>query len=223
MKRLECTVGDKRGYKGDCMRLSSSGRYVEYSAAMKSVSAARSELLAVIADHNRLVRELDVLLNGEQGAAKQASLCDIVAQLRHSPDAGKMVTDGWLLQDIPKSNAQDAERGWTLDPAFLGKIKNDVIKNSGFDTCDEVVENVILAVVKIVTPKVWKLPALNSHEQEALWRCVECFEDGQGYDVDDGMMKRLADIGAIAHRSGGYYYLTECGRSMLAAAPKLGG
>lgn len=34
------------------------------------------------ADQNRLVRELDVLLNGEAGAAEQASLCDIVAQVR---------------------------------------------------------------------------------------------------------------------------------------------
>lgn len=33
------------------------------------------------ADKRRLVRELDVLLNGD-GAAKQASLCDIVAQVR---------------------------------------------------------------------------------------------------------------------------------------------
>jgi hypothetical protein len=32
-------------------------------------------------DHKRLVRELDVLLNGEVGAAQQASLCDIVAQV----------------------------------------------------------------------------------------------------------------------------------------------
>jgi hypothetical protein len=38
----------------------------------------------VLADHRRLVREIDVLLNGVAGAAKQASLCDIVAQLRHS-------------------------------------------------------------------------------------------------------------------------------------------
>ncbi|ENQ7654623.1 TPA: hypothetical protein ACRNJV_001762 [Pseudomonas aeruginosa] len=36
----------------------------------------------VLADHRRLVRELDVLLNGEEGAAKQASLCDLVAQVR---------------------------------------------------------------------------------------------------------------------------------------------
>lgn len=35
----------------------------------------------VLADHRRLVRELDVALNGD-GAAKQASLCDLVAQVR---------------------------------------------------------------------------------------------------------------------------------------------
>jgi hypothetical protein len=33
----------------------------------------------VLAGHQRLVRELDVILNGD-GAAKQASLCDIVGQ-----------------------------------------------------------------------------------------------------------------------------------------------
>lgn len=37
----------------------------------------------VMEDHDRLVRELDVLLNGEN-AAKQASLCDIVAQVRNT-------------------------------------------------------------------------------------------------------------------------------------------
>lgn len=40
----------------------------------------------VLADHRRLVRELDVLLNGEDGAAKQASLCDIVLQVRREKD-----------------------------------------------------------------------------------------------------------------------------------------
>lgn len=33
-------------------------------------------------DHRRLVRELDVTLNGERGAARQASLCDILAQVK---------------------------------------------------------------------------------------------------------------------------------------------
>lgn len=37
---------------------------------------------AAFKDHQRLVRELDVALNGEDGAAKQASLCDIVSQVK---------------------------------------------------------------------------------------------------------------------------------------------
>lgn len=35
----------------------------------------------VLEDHDRLVRELDVIINGD-GAAPQAKLCDIVAQIR---------------------------------------------------------------------------------------------------------------------------------------------
>ncbi len=46
---------------------------------MSDVTAADYE--EVLADHRRLVRELDVLLNGE-GAAPQASLCDIVSQVK---------------------------------------------------------------------------------------------------------------------------------------------
>lgn len=57
-----------------------------------TISGGRLELLpapvaltnesSIQTDHDRLVRELDVLLNGEAGAAEQASLCDIVAQVR---------------------------------------------------------------------------------------------------------------------------------------------
>lgn len=39
-----------------------------------------------LVDHRRLVRELDVALNGN-GAAKQASLCDIVAQVKRQAAA----------------------------------------------------------------------------------------------------------------------------------------
>jgi hypothetical protein len=38
---------------------------------------------AVLADHCALVRRLDVALNGEENAARQASLCDIVGQVEH--------------------------------------------------------------------------------------------------------------------------------------------
>lgn len=43
----------------------------------------------VLTDHRRLVRELDVLLNGEAGAAMQASLVDIVSQVRTVKQSAK--------------------------------------------------------------------------------------------------------------------------------------
>lgn len=46
---------------------------------VSSVTSA-ADYEAVLADHRRLVRELDVLLNGD-GAAQQASLCDVVGQV----------------------------------------------------------------------------------------------------------------------------------------------
>lgn len=36
----------------------------------------------LLEDQKRLVRELDIALNGEDGSAEQASLCDIVAQVK---------------------------------------------------------------------------------------------------------------------------------------------
>ena len=39
-------------------------------------------LKEVLADKRRLARELDVALSGEEGAAKQASLCDLIGPVR---------------------------------------------------------------------------------------------------------------------------------------------
>jgi hypothetical protein len=50
------------------------------SAPSDALTAADYE--EVLADHRRLVRELDVALCGEEGAAKQASLCDIVGMVK---------------------------------------------------------------------------------------------------------------------------------------------
>lgn len=50
--------------------------------SVRQLRKERDELLEVQKDHHRLVRELDVLLNGVDGAAHQASLCDLVAQLK---------------------------------------------------------------------------------------------------------------------------------------------
>lgn len=48
----------------------------------KLSSARTADYEAVLADHRRLVRELDVALSGEADAAKQASLCDLIAQAK---------------------------------------------------------------------------------------------------------------------------------------------
>lgn len=49
---------------------------------VRDLLGAIDDLQNVADDHRRLVRQLDIVLNGEAGAAEQASLIDIVAQLR---------------------------------------------------------------------------------------------------------------------------------------------
>lgn len=55
---------------------------IDTSAIQAEIDKAVAEFEAYRDEHRRLVRELDVALNGEVGAAQQASLCDLVAQVR---------------------------------------------------------------------------------------------------------------------------------------------
>jgi hypothetical protein len=55
---------------------------IDTSAVQAEIDKAVAEFEAYRDEHRRLVRELDVALNGEMGAALQASLCDLVAQVR---------------------------------------------------------------------------------------------------------------------------------------------
>lgn len=41
-----------------------------------------SDMQEVLDDKKRLVRDIDVIMNGEKGAAKQASLCDLIPQIK---------------------------------------------------------------------------------------------------------------------------------------------
>jgi hypothetical protein len=68
----------------------------------------------VLADHRRLVREIDVILNGEEGAAKQASLCDLVGQieeLKERLERGEAMYEGLCeaCDDMWAENAEGAE------------------------------------------------------------------------------------------------------------------
>ena len=48
------------------------------------------DMQQVIDDKHRLTRELDVAMHGEEGAAKQASLCDLIGPAR---DMRKRITE----------------------------------------------------------------------------------------------------------------------------------
>lgn len=64
-----------------------------------------SDYEQVLDDHRRLTRELDVLLNSEEGAAQQASLADLVAQLRtESKRSQAMTTPKHPIQPIVADN-----------------------------------------------------------------------------------------------------------------------
>ena len=72
-------------YEETCSHLR--GRYTRANllsivklAAVAFAQAESQDYEEVLADKRRLIRKLDVIWNGE-GAAKQASLCDIVAQI----------------------------------------------------------------------------------------------------------------------------------------------
>lgn len=57
----------------------------------KATEQAVADYEEVLADKRRLTRELDVLLNGA-GAARQASLCDLVGQVQQEGIRSKLYT-----------------------------------------------------------------------------------------------------------------------------------
>lgn len=72
-----------------------------------------SDYEEIIADNLRLVRELDVLINGKEGAAKQASLCDIVAQIKReglikrTPNVAELIGVLQIYADMGYHTAQE--------------------------------------------------------------------------------------------------------------------
>lgn len=78
------------------------------AATQERLLAPLEDYERVLADHRRLVRELDVLLNGD-GAAAQASLCDIVAQVkRDGIKASARVADtSAIIRDVCELDPAD--------------------------------------------------------------------------------------------------------------------
>lgn len=80
----------------------------------------------VLAGHRRLIRDLDVLFNGEEGAAQQASLGDIVAQIRKEGIKIASTKSSKKLKGDMFWNADDPERfgGESLHDAVLYAADN---------------------------------------------------------------------------------------------------
>jgi len=88
------------------------------------------DMREVIADHKRLVRELDVLLNGEEGTAKQASLCDIVAQVQREGIANYSKAAYWfgVLAECARTLDLPAD-----EPIPSGVLR--LVQNMEYRTC----------------------------------------------------------------------------------------
>lgn len=62
------------------------------------------------------------------------------------------------------------------------------------------------------------LSAMTAAEKKAAARFNETCEDNEGYDVPKPMMKRLAELGLVKHKGGGWYEQTD---AMLELQDKL--
>jgi hypothetical protein len=86
-------------------------------SSLRAVIAERDELKEVLDDKRRLTRELDVAMHGEEGAAKQASLCDLIRP------AGRLRAD--LASAIAAK--EEAERDLKLCARYLRKRGIDIV------------------------------------------------------------------------------------------------
>ncbi len=73
---------DEDEAKAEARRIGGTAKAIPLYTAPQADSAPTSGNWVYADDVNRLVRELDVALNGKAGAAAQASLCDVAAQVR---------------------------------------------------------------------------------------------------------------------------------------------
>lgn len=104
-----------------------------------------ADVQSILADHDRLVRELDVLLNGEDGAARQASLCDVVAQVRRDGLVAKAAMSGVLAALQKYEQAFDYLFGKCCSNGIFtawGAIVDCTPINEAHELADEAIKNI---------------------------------------------------------------------------------
>ena len=99
---------------------------LRYLARAETAERRVAELEEVLADKRRLAREIDIALHGEEGTAKQASLCDLVhpaRQLRLERDQAKTALKACLpwvigaseqITDAARAVIKQGEMPWLL-------------------------------------------------------------------------------------------------------------
>lgn len=170
-------------------------------------------------DVQRLVRELDAALNGEEGAAPQASLCDIVSQVAQAAKAlGRPVLTA--PKAAPQQEAQEPSNncgrcsGSGEDPeGYYDQSRGDAgaTLDGPCRDCDGTGTAPQPAPAPLSERDGW----LSQDDMTALERVDECFEDGQGYDVPKARMKRLAELGVVQSLGFAKYDITSFGRYIL--------
>lgn len=93
-----------------------------YVVSERDLAAYTLALNEHSADRRRLLRELDVALNGEAGAAKQASLCDLVAQVERQRAVQIVNFDDGMVINF---RAPDGRRATLNLAALLGGWRRD--------------------------------------------------------------------------------------------------
>ena len=105
--------------------------------AAKASSLSQDEFAEYKADKDHLVRELDVIWNGEAGAAKQASLCDMVAQIRHDLPALRRQSS------LPQESAEHHLRNLL---AVIHRDGGHHADENGLKTSEEEAEKVVISL-----------------------------------------------------------------------------
>ncbi len=94
-------------------------------------------------DHKRLVREIDVILNGEEGAAKQASLCDLVGQIEKLKSTPAPLDEA--AKDIrPLDEIEPIE----LDVFYIGHRDMETVVLNIMDALSDDVANIVISPSK---------------------------------------------------------------------------
>lgn len=169
------------------------------SARETTCSAADYE--EVLADHRRLVRELDVALNGD-GAAQQASLCDIVGQVKDRR---------WKLVRAVEPTSKTVTIDHQRLVAFMRKVIDRGVNCSGLP--ESFKANTALSCSEMLITE-FSSPGETSADQktvEFLWRWIDRRSRGE--------ISEREFLNVVTHRPGTPEFVLRRGQSSEEPTP----